>query len=218
MGVGVTSSGVAIVAALAGVLLATRRWSRRRAVSVKLAGHLGRLAKIDRRIAALAVDLEQRQTEGTGWGGWDLPPPHLQSHWTYLDGLQGELEFTIAEVRALDAEVSGERLRGDVEELADVLRRVARLYRAGSAASYRASEGKPTGNSAGGSAPIKPLQEVDLAPAESLRLRTQLLFRTCHYRLAGSAGREWAEWPIYEWEAARLEGQDLWGGSPRPIE
>lgn len=217
VGVGATSSAFAIVIGLRGAVLAVTRWFRQRSVARDLRARLGRLAKLDTRLAAVAVDLEDLQTQGTGWGGWDLPPRNLGAYWTYLVGLQEELEFTIAEVRAIDAEGPSERLRADIEELADVLRRAAELYESGSAAAYRAAEGRALGISAGGRAPIKPLQEADLALAQLLRLRTQLLFRTCCQRLTGRPGEGWGVWPIYEWEIERLRNRDLWRGSPKPI-
>lgn len=170
----------------------------------------------------LIIEVDQRLSRGIGWfgqseGNWDNP---LVGHMRYFDGIAVELEHSTADLRAMNAFGSIERLRADLERLTNCLREVADLYHDDSWTAYVDARGESI--EYGREDEIEPtitLRADHLDKIIQLRRQCELLFRTSMYRLYGSdsiSGYE-AQWPVESRPNRNLDTDPLWGSEPRPI-
>jgi hypothetical protein len=213
--IGGVAAGLAI---FQGIGLAVA-WVRRSYVRNRLQGALRRFIRLDRRLTALVAEVTWKFRDGVGWTGWAIWPKPLEGHFTYMANLATELEHDIAAVRGLDADASLERLRADVEELGECLRRAYEIYTDGSIRAYQQSDGEPIPFSATGRALVAPLRDADGAELSQLRRRVRLLVRSAAYQLKEE---EWAHLPAGEWAFTETElptdTENLWAaGEPRPF-
>jgi hypothetical protein len=172
-----------------------------------------------RRITALAADLDAAFTTGVGWAGWEIWPHALGGRITYLDGTIDGLERDRAAIRAIDATGSTERLRQDIERMAEILRTVATTYRAGTIESYRLCNGEPIPSGAAGREDTPALGSNPGWKVGELRDEFTLLARTVRHRLDDEHGAErlTARWPITRAECEAIRATDSWGSEPQPI-
>jgi hypothetical protein len=218
--VGAVASAVGVVAAA----LAAIRWWRVRRVRQRLAVAVGRLVRQERRLGRLIIDLDRQLTMGGAWEGWSQWPAYLGGQLTYASGLADEAEREEALVRALDADGAVERLRQDVEEMHQVLHKVAMACLDGTIAAYRNSEGEPVASSPAGrelSPVFTGTEEEELLAA---RRRFTTLMRSTLSRLGSSDWRSElraeafeSSWPLYRWESADVDHGKLWDGELAPL-
>lgn len=179
-----------------------------------------RLLRLDRRLVALAVDLDALLTGGVGWHGIDIEPPMLRGHREYMWAQIDELERTRARVRALAARGATERIRETVEEAVETLRQAFVIYFDGTLTSYREAQGDPVPPGATGRDPAAVLHESPTASGlAQLRKSMELAVRTVAYQLErpGIAEGYRCHWPLTRADVAALASTDLWGGEPRPV-
>jgi TIR domain len=102
------------------------------------------LLDIDRRIRAVAAELDVRLCDdpGVGWAGWSIWPESLDTHLRYLNKVMLELDSTTARLNAYQVDRDSDRERRDLEQLARNLRDTADRYYTGTIATYRASSGE----------------------------------------------------------------------------
>ena len=181
---------------------------------------LRRLARLDRRLCALVAELDERLTVGTGREGPDAWPRPLKGRLTYLDATIDELERTVAQVRAVEADGATERLRADVERLSRVIRDAASEYLSGTVCSYREGRGQPIYSAQAGSFAITPtLHGTQALLVRELPEEATMLFRTCWYRLQADsmAERYRALWPIEQHEVSHINTEAVWRTEPHPV-
>lgn len=140
-------------------------------------------------------------------------PLRIKGEMIYLDELILECEESVAYLRSLDAEGGLERLRADVERLANLIGRAAAIYRQGSLAPEHGSDADDK------CLPIVPSEKV--VELEELKREVAGLFRTCGHRY-GLQHRAPDPvpilWPVYGRDLHLLPPDDqLWGSEPRPI-
>ena len=215
-----TLGALAAAAALLGVLAHARRVWQARRCKAHLAAQLQRLAKLDRCLAAVAIEVDQALGRGVGWYGPRTAPPALVGHLNYLYGIRDELDFTTAELRALNSSRSVKRMLSDIEELTELMRQAADAYIQGIWAAYRNTRGTAIPyETAGEGSPTATLRPEDVEKARWRKGRVQLLFRTTICRLwrnpLGVGYRN--EWPAELRPQPDEPTGDLWQGMPRPL-
>lgn len=212
--IGAAASAVA----LAGTSIGVGRWWRTRRVHRLLTMWVGKLLRYDRRIVALVGELDVAFDAGVGWTGHSIWPHELGGRIAYFDGLIDDLERARAELRAIDASGGTERLRADVERMAEVLRAAARTYRAGTIESYRDSNGAAIQYGASGRDVAPTLGSNSISEFGAVRDEFTLLARTVAYRLGEEDRAEGyrAIWPVFRGECV-ADIDKAWGGEPRPI-
>lgn len=212
----VVGTAASVVALAAATVSGWRWWETHRARRL-LTGWVHRLYRLDRRLVAVVCELDAALAVGVGWAGWAIWPHQLAGRITYLDGLVDDLERSRAELRAIDANGGTERLRADVERMADLLRLAAVTYRAGTIESYREVDGAQMPPGATGREPTPTLGTNDVAAFAALRDEFTLVARTVAHRLddGDRAERYRALWPVQRSECA-LDIEQLWGSEPRP--
>lgn len=169
----------------------------------------------------MILELDRRLTEGPGWSVWQ---DKLGGQLTYASALADEAERDEAMIRSLDARGADERLRQDVEEMHQVLFRLAAGCVEGTLRSCRAANGDPIPSSPGVreiTPAFSSLEEGELLEA---RRRFTTLMRSCLHRLGNGDfwGSERPEafspsWPVYRWEAADIDLDVYWGNEVRPL-
>lgn len=214
-----TLGALAAVTALIGASSAAKKSVRDRHLSNRLRIQLWRLRRLDRRITALVIEVDQAFERGLGWRGNRTVPRPISGHMRYFLGLLDELEFSTADLRAMDTSGSVERLRSDMESLASLMRDTIDAYQKGIWATYRSCEGKPIPYDPDDGVPTVALRPDDVEEAETRRRHAELLFRTCISRLAGSdaAGNYRTQWPTEDRPCPHMNTDPIWGGEPRPI-
>lgn len=210
---------LAAITALIGACGAAQRRLRDRRLKSHLVIQLGRLRRLDRRITALVIEVDQAFGSGLGWHGPLAAPAPISGHMRYFIGLLDELEFSTADLRAMDTSGSVERLRSDMELLASLMRDAIAAYQKGIWAAYRSCKGKPIAYDPEAGAPTVTLRPDDLDEAEDRRRHAELLFRTCLNRFSrpGAEVTYRTHWPTEERPCPHLETDGIWGGEPRPI-
>ena len=221
--------GVAAALAIVSALLIALRWGyqtfRRRQLLDYLRNAVQELHLLDRTLRETIVTMEHGFSAGFDWTGYAVFTGTLRD---CLQGLQevvvGASDLT-ARLRSLDATGADERLRRDVETIADGIRRVAPLYIWGIVRSYRAPTPRTDDARGGwrvhipptatGREPARTLREQDREKVREVRLSLRILFRTLTHRLnMPEFQREgFALWPTYMAEAytdvADLKHTDL---------
>lgn len=214
--VGAVASAIAIASALYGTVV----WWRQRRVLGELGSLAQRLLRVDRRLVALAVDVDALLAKGVGWHGVEIEPPMLRGHRDYMWAQIDELERARARVRALAARGATERIRETVEEAIETLRRACVVYFDGTMTAYQEAQGVPMPPGATGRDPTAVLHESpDAGDLPELRKSMELAVRTVAHQLErpGVAEGYRCRWPLTRAEVAALAKTDLWGGEPRPI-
>ncbi|HYI44526.1 MAG TPA: hypothetical protein VE174_03570 [Actinomycetota bacterium] len=135
--VGGVAAAVAIAGSLFGLGRAAYRRFRRRQFLGRLRGHVTRIRELDELVRSATWDMELLFSKGLPWRGYAIFSDELGDHLNTLQRVAGDTADVVAEIRALDALGADERLRQDVEGLAEGLRRVVPLYIWGIVASYR---------------------------------------------------------------------------------
>ena len=211
--------GVASALAIASALTAAALWWQQRRVRDRLGTLTHRILRIDKRLVALAVELDGLLARGVAWHGIAIEPPLLRGHLSYLWGQIDELERHRAVVRSLNARGATERFRETVEDAIEVTRQACVTYFDGSLEAYRNAEGQPVPTGAAGRDPLAALGETAIERVLDLRRGMELAIRTVAYQLdrEGLAEAYRCHWPATRSEAAALAGTDLWGGEPRPM-
>jgi hypothetical protein len=211
--------GAASALAIASALTAAVLWWQQRQVRDCLATLTHRILRIDKRLVALAVELDGLLARGVGWHGIAIEPPLLRGHLNYLWAQIDELERHRAVVRGLNARGATERFRETVEEAIEVSRQACVTYFDGSLESYRSAEGQPVPGGAAGRDPLAALGETAIERVLDLRRAMELAIRTVAYQLdrEGLAEAYRCNWPATRSEAAALADLDLWGSEPRPM-
>lgn len=214
--VGAVASAIAIASAVIGVTV----WWQQRRVRGDLGTLAYRLLRLDRRLVALAVELDDLLARGVGWHGIAIEPPMLRGHLTYIWAQIDELEWARARVRSLPARGATERIRETVEEAIEALRRAFVIYFEGSMSAYRETGGEPIEPGATGRDPTAALVA---SPAShelpELRKSMELAIRTVAYQLDAHRVAETyrCRWPATRMEVAAVAKTDLWGSEPRPL-
>ena len=214
--VGAVASAIAIASAALGIIV----WWRQRRVRAELGTLADRLLRLDRRLVALAVELDGLLTRGVGWHGIAIEPPMLRGHLTYMWAQIDELEWARARVRSLPARGSTERLRETVEEAIEALRRAFIIYFEGSLSAYQEAGGEPIDPGATGRDPTAVLiASPDSQDLPELRKSMELAIRTAAYQLDAHRVAETyrCRWPVARMDVEAVAESDLWGPEPRPI-
>lgn len=217
-------AAIAIISFAWGAHAGAQEVQRRRKLRRDLAEllqFLRRLVRLDRRLCAVVAELDDRLAAGAAWEGPDAWPRPLKGRLIYLDGMIDELDRAIAQVRALEADGSTERLRADIERLARVLREAADEYQSGTFCSYREFEGEAITLDRRGAFETTPtLHTSSERRVRELRDEATLLFRTCWYRLDAdhTAERYKAVWPVERHEAQHINTAAVWATEPNPID
>lgn len=209
-------TGAVAVASFFRSTLASIRERRRRHDLVEW---LKRVLRIERRLSALAADLDDISVQGVTWAGWEAWPVEARGHAHYLAGFIDETERAEAAVRALDASGPLERLRADVEQLYVILRVAADHYYEGARRHYRDSNGEPSGAGAAGHEPVAMLADHSVDRVRELRANFVTLARSCLYRLGheGHAEALQVRWPIVRSDVTAAHELNVWATEPRPI-
>jgi hypothetical protein len=198
--------------ALSGTALAClRRW-RARQVRTRLDLSVERIHRQQHRLGGAIIETDRRLQLGTDWAGWSKWPPQLAGELAYLSGLADEAEREESIVRSLEASGADERLRQDVEEMHQVIYRLANACIDGTVAAYRNLHGKPALRSSGGHEVLPVFTGMSEADIIETRRRFTTLMRTYLHRLDPGTHpfHSYAEafdssWTIYRWEAARID-------------
>lgn len=180
---------------------------------------LQRLLRIERRLSALAADLDDKFVQGVTSSERDVWPVQLRGHAFYLADLVDEAERAEAAVRAMDTEGALERLRADVEQLYVVFRTAADEYLRGAQRRYRASHEQPTPVGAAADEGVAMLDADAAERVRALRANFMTLTRSCLYRLGNEGHAEALEvcWPIARRDVAAAHELNVWSTEPRPI-
>lgn len=223
--IGGISAALAIAAALFGTVTWLYRHFRRKKLLTHLSNEVRAVQRIDDTLRDRTWKMERLFTDGFPWTGYAIFTGAMGDHLDTLQGTAREVGDVVARTRALDASGADERLRLDVERLAEGLRQVIPLYIWGIVSSYRGNslttenEKEATKQglvripaSATGREPTRTLRFDDRAMVRDLRLHLRVLFRsiTMRLRLEDLDDAPFATWPIdmaeaYE-EEARLRG------------
>jgi hypothetical protein len=133
--------GIAAAAALGGAIYGLAAWGyrayRRRKLLAELKKETREIRRLDELLRKTTWDMEQLFSKGFPWAGYAIFIGEMGDHLNTLQGIAGETGDVMARVRALEADGADERLRSDVERIADGLRRVTPLYIWGIVQSYR---------------------------------------------------------------------------------
>lgn len=212
-----TISAIAASTVIAAFLLSAWKGWQNRQRRQRLWEHLHRLVRLDRRLVALVVEVDQALGRGVGWIDRDTVPPALGGYVIYLQALIAELEITAADLSAMEANGAVERIRSDLVLLAQRLREAMNMYLTGMLATYRQSCGVPVAYRPRSCTVV--LRAEDVTRARELRLQARLLFRTLLRRLRGE--HFWndyeCEWPIEVRPSADMGTAELWRGEPQAM-
>lgn len=217
--------GIAATLAIAGALFATLTWVyrhvRRKKLLARLRDELRTVQRIDDTLRDATWKMEQLFSDGFPWAGFAIFTGEMGHHLNTLQRLVRDAGDAVARTRALDAAGADERLRIDVERLAEGLRQVIPLYIWGIVSSYRGNY--PTSEqiakkaakeglvhippSATGREPTRTLRLDDRATVRDLRLHLRVLFRsiTLRLNLRDLDDGAFAAWPIDMAEAYQEE-------------
>lgn len=186
-----------------------------------------KLVDSDRRVRALAIELDDRlgSDTGVGWYGWDIPPPDLAPLWEYLRAYVREpLDELRAQLDAWEVDVHLQQLLRVLRQLAHVLLALCRALLEGSRKCYRRHQGGvlPMLPSRQSLTPALGGPEGSVQPWEDLRETVAHLFRTAAQPLGISdATSDSARWPVWSAEAVDawgFNGEGVWGPDGRPAE
>lgn len=217
--VGGIAAALAIAGALFGSLAWVYRYVRRKSLLARLRDELRTIQRIDDTLRDATWKMEQLFSNGFPWGGYAIFTGEMGDHLTTLQRLAREAGDAVARTRALDAAGADERLRLDVEGLAEGLRQVVPLYIWGIVSSYRghyrtneraAKKGLVhIPPSATGREPTRTLRLDDRATVRDLRLHLRVLFRSITMRLKIDDLDDvaFAAWPIDMAEAYQEEAK-----------
>jgi hypothetical protein len=160
-------------------------------------------------------------SNGFPWAGYAIFTGEMGDHLNTLQRLAREAGDAVARTRAFDAPGADERLRSDVERLAEGLRQVIPLYIWGIVSSYRGNYPTPEKvsrkaakeglvhipPSATGREPTRTLRLDDRGRVRDLRLHLRVLFRSVIMRLdlVDLKDAPFGFWPIDMAEAYQEE-------------
>lgn len=211
--------GVASALAIGSAIVGATLWWQQRRVRHRLATLTHRVLRIDRRLVALAVELDGLLAQGVGWHGIAIEPPLLRGHLNYLWAQIDELERHRAVVRSLTGRGATDRIRETVEDAIEILRLASVIYFDGSMETYRSAEGQPVPPGAAGRDPLAALGDTETTRVVDLRRSMELAVRTVAHQLGRERVAEAyrCRWPATRAEAAALADSDVWGGEPRPM-
>lgn len=211
--IGGVAAAVAIAGALYGLIVWTYRHYRRWKLRDQLRTGVREITRLDDLLRKTTWDMDQLFSKGFPWAGYAIFIGGLGDNLNTLQQIAGEIADVMAGVRALEAGGAEDRLRGDVEAIADGLRRVTPLYIWGIVHSYRTAgttaitESLPPDDgpndsdfddedaneewsmtvqippSATGREPTRTLKLEDRETVRDLRLALRVLFRSVTARL-----------------------------------
>lgn len=218
--IGAITGAITIV----GSAVAGRAHWRARRVRTHLAASVGRIHRQQHRLGGVIIEVDRRLQKGTEWAGWSRRPKQLAGELAYLSGLADEAEREESIVRSLNAHGADERLRQDIEEMHQVIYRVAIASYDGTVAAYRKGHGRPIPCSAGGDEVTPVFTGMSEADVIEARRRFKTLMRTSLHRLG--KGDYWSghraeafdtSWIVHRWEAADVDLGAFWGPEVRPL-
>jgi hypothetical protein len=135
--VGGVAAALAIAAALLGAIRWLYRHHRRNKLLDRLRTEVRELDRLDRLLGHSTMQMDQLFTKGFPWAGYAIFDGEMGDHLNTLQQIAGQTADLAARVRALNAQGADERLRGDIEGVAQGLRQVTPLYIWGIVDTYR---------------------------------------------------------------------------------